>query len=104
MEFPSTHLVEVYRLEKTGAKEGYGVTPVLTGLDIAIYPAGTDIAALYPGIPAFQAYEGYVYEYVSLKNGDKLKSGSEEWILQDVPQKYETDLLYYQRLALAKVV
>lgn len=100
----TTHLVSVYRLGVTSAKESYAATPVITGLDVGIFPAGTDIVAVYGGESAFQLYEVYVYEAATLKNGDKLVSGTDEWIVKGVPQVFNTPHLYYQRLICEKVV
>ena len=100
----TTHLVDVYRLAVASSKEGYGASPVITGLDVGIFPAGTDIVAVYGGESAFQLYDVYVYESATLKNGDKLKSGTDEWIIKGVPQVFSTPYLSYQRLICEKVV
>lgn len=97
-----THTVDVYRLSLVGGKEAYGVSPVLTGIRIGIFPAGVDIQAVYPGIPAFQLYDGYTEDSSTLKNGDKLKQGSDEFIIRGTPQVF-TSPLSYQRVALEKV-
>jgi hypothetical protein len=100
----TTHLVDVYRLALSSSKESYGGTAVITGLDVGIFPAGNDIVAIYGGESAYQLYEVYVYESAVLKNGDKLKSGTDEWIIQGVPQVFSTPYLSYQRLLCEKVV
>ncbi len=99
-----THSADVYRLTRTGDTESYHTTPVITGLECGIFPASTDILAVYPGESSFQLYECYVYEFVVLKNGDKFKALGEEWIARGVPQVFDTNHLYYQRLVLEKVV
>lgn len=102
---PITHSVSVYRLLKTGNKEDYGTTPTATGLDCGIVPAGNDIVAVYPDIPAYALYEVYVHESFSFKIGDKLVDvSSNEYILRGVPQVYDLSYGYYQRLVCEKVV
>jgi hypothetical protein len=93
-----TDTVSVYRLARTGDNEDYGATPVLTGLDCGIFPAGTEILAVYPGQSSYALHDIYVYEVCDLKNGDKLKSGSKEYIIRGVPQVVNNRHMYYQRL------
>lgn len=99
-----THSVSVYRLKRTGTKEQYDTTPTYTGLDIGIFPASPDILAVYPGEASFQIYEGYIYESVTLLNGDKLTYGADEYIVRGVPQIYDFNQMYYQRVMLEKKV
>lgn len=100
----TTHVVDVYRLARVGDKELYDLTPIKTGLDCSIIPAGNDILAVYPGEASFALYEIYFSEVVDIKNGDKLKVGNQEWIVRGVPQVMDTPYLYYQRLVGEKVV
>jgi len=95
---PITDTVDVFRLTRTGNKDAYGVTPVLTGLDCTITPAGSDIVAVYGGNPSLAMYEIFTGEAVTLKNGDKLVSGSTEYIVQGVPQVVDNRYMYYQKM------
>jgi len=99
-----THTVDVYRLTKTGNNQEYDPTAVITGLDSTIFPAQTDILAVYPELPAYATYEVFVYQPVTLENADKLKSGDDEYIIRGVPTVYDTSLAYYQRMVAEKVI
>src|SRR5690348_6689963 len=98
MHIPITDTVAVYRLTRTGTKDAYGETPVVTGLDCAITPAGTDILAVYGGEPSFALFEIYFSEVVTLKNGDKLVSGSNEYIVRGVPQVVDNRYQYHTKV------
>lgn len=100
----TTHIVDVYRLTRTGNNESYGVSPVIIGLDCGIFPASSDVLAVYPGESSFQLYECYIYETATIKNGDKFKISGDEWIVRGVPQIFDTNYLSYQRVILEKVV
>lgn len=99
-----THTVDIYRLTRTGNKDQYATTPVYTTIEAGIFPAGTDILAVYPAESAFALYEIYIFEPCLLKNGDKLKSGGDEWIVRGVPQVFSSMRTQYQRLIGEKVV
>lgn len=99
-----THSVDIYRLVRSGNTEQYDSTPVYTGIECGIFPASTDILAIYPSESAFALFEIYIYETVTLKNGDKLKVGSSEWIVRGVPIVYETNQMYYTRVIGEQVV
>jgi hypothetical protein len=99
-----THTADVYRLTRTGDMESYAVPAVITGLRCGIFPASTDVLAVYPGESSFQLYECYIYKTVTIKNGDKFKSSGDEWIVRGVPQVFNTNYLSYQRVILEKVV
>ena len=98
MQYPTTHVFDAYRFKKTGDTESYDTAPLYTGIDAAVVPAGTDILAVYHGIASFQLFEIYTEENVDLKNGDKLVSGSEEYIIKDAPMKVENIYLSYIRI------
>ena len=100
----TTHKVSVYPLTLASGKEKYPESPTVTGLDLGIFPAGIEIQAAYPGISAFQLYEIFCFENVTIGNGDKLISGADEWIIKGVPQKYSDPYASYQRLVGQKVV
>src|SRR5690554_5037196 len=102
--FPLTHKVDVYRFAVSGGQDKYDSTPIITGLDVAIYPASTDILAVYPGESAYQLYEIYTREAVMLKNGDKLKVGTDEWIVRGAPREFRAPFVYYVQLVGEKVV
>jgi len=89
-----THVVDVYRLTKTGSTESYSATPTITGLDCAILPASTEIIAIYPGENAFALHDIFFDEPADLKTGDKLTSGASEWIIRGVPQVFDNDYGY----------
>ena len=102
--FPITHKVDVYHLTVTADKEGYEASPSITDLNATILPAGTEILAVYPGESSFQLYEIYVYEDVTIKNGDKVKCGTDEWIVKGAPQVFDLADVYYQKMVGEKVV
>jgi hypothetical protein len=99
-----THIVDVYRLTIVSGKESYALTPVRTNLDVGVFPAGPEVLAVYPGVSSYQLYDIFIYEDVTLLNGDKLKSGSDEWIVRGVPQKFSNPYISYQRIVGEKVV
>lgn len=99
-----THSVEIYRLARSGNNEQYDSTPIYTGIECGIFPASPDILAIYPGESSFSLFEVYIYETISLKNGDKLKFGATEWIVRGVPVVYETNQLFYTRVIGEQVV
>lgn len=99
MNYLITDSVDIYRLEKTGNTKAYGVAAVYTRVECGIFPAGTDILAVYPSIDAFQLHEVFIHEDVDLKNGDKLiTQGNKEYIVQGVPQKFDTRYLFFTRV------
>ena len=99
-----TDTVDIFRLERTGNTEAYGPTPVVTGIDCGIFPAGNDILAVYPGMPSFAIFEIYVYEPTTIQNGDKLNSGGTEYIVRGTPQVIDNRYMFTQRLVGEKVV
>jgi hypothetical protein len=105
MGYPTvTHTVSVYRLTRTGNKDQYSTIPVYTGIEAGIFPAGTDILAVYPAESAFALCEIFIYEPCTLKNGDKLTMGVNEWIVRGVPQVFASNRIHYQRVIGEKVV
>lgn len=90
-----THVADVYRLTRTGNRDAYGDDPVIEGLDISVVPAGTDIMAVYGGGETFALFEIYTGEKVTLKNGDKIVSGSQSWIVKGVPAQIDNHLMAY---------
>ncbi len=99
-----TDTCDLYRLVRVGDKESYGGSPILNGLKCQIMPASSDILAVYPGEPSYQLYEIFTYSMDTVKNGDKLKSGSTEYIVRGVARTVNTPLLKYQQLVGEKVV
>ncbi len=99
-----TDTAELYRLTRTGDKESYPVSAERTGLQCQIMPASSDILAVYPGEPSYQLYEIFTYEMGVIKNGDKLKTSSADYIVKGEPQTVNTPLLKYQRMVGEKVV
>ena len=99
-----THTLDVYRLTRSGNNEQYDLSPVYSGIECGIFPASPDVLAVYPGESSFALFEIYIYENVALKNGDKLKYGSVEWIIRGVPQVYDTNQLFYVRAIGEQVV
>lgn len=103
--FKITHSVDVYRLTRSGNNEEYPSTPEYQKVECGIFPASTDILATFPGESSFQLYEIYIQETgVALKNGDKLKAGTNDWIVRGVPQIYDLNMMYYTRVVGEKVV
>ncbi len=99
-----TDTCDLYRLIRTGDKEGYDNSPILTGLKCQIMPASSDILAVFPGEPSYQLYEIFMYSMDPIKNGDKLKSGLTEYIVRGVARTVNTSLLRYQQVVGEKVV
>ena len=99
-----THTLDVYRLIRSGNNEQYDATPVYTAIECGIFPASSDVLAVYPGESSFALFEIYIYENITLKNGDKLKVGTNEWIIRGVPQVYDTNQLFYVRAIGEQVV
>ena len=102
--FRENYTVDIYRLTVTGEKEEYNATPAVTNVEAGIFPVDTSIMAMFPGESAFQMYDIFVYRDVPIKNGDKFVSGTDEWIIKGVPQKYADLLLTYQKCMGLKVV
>jgi hypothetical protein len=101
---PVTNKVDVYRLTRAGDSESYGSLPIVTSLDCNITPASTEIMAVYPGESAYSLYEIYTERNVDLKNGDKLKDSTGEYIIRGVPQVINNRFLYFQKIVGEKVV
>lgn len=95
MNIPTTHKFNAYRFLKSGSTEEYNATPTYQNIDCLVVPASTDIIMTYQGVPGFQLYEITTQENVELKNGDKLVSGSEEYIVKDVAQRVENVYMFY---------
>jgi hypothetical protein len=93
-----THTCDVYRLTRTGTKDAYGATPVITGLDVSIIPASPEIVAIYGGQPSYALYEIYTHETVSFKTGDKLAADGKEWIVSQVPQQVDNRYISFTRV------
>jgi hypothetical protein len=104
MQTPTTHVFSVYPFKKTGNTEEYDTTPLYTGVDAAVVPASTDILAVYPGISSFQLNEIFIYENVDLKNGYKLVSGSEEYVVRGQPMKVDNAYMYYTHVVGERVI
>lgn len=98
MHIPITDTVEVYRHARTGQRDAYAATPIATGLDCAIVPAGPDIVATYGGQPSLALFEVYFSESVDVKNADKLVSGSKSYIVRGVPQVVDNRYLHYTKV------
>lgn len=101
--FSITHNVSVYRLARASNQEEYSASPVYSGLDVSIVPASSDILAFF-GEPSMSLYEIFIEEVAELKVGDKLTSGSDEWIIRGVPMVYSHPALTYTRAVGEKVV
>ncbi len=101
---PFTHQVDVYHLVLSGDKESYEVTPSYTSLKVGIIPAGSDILAVYPGESAYSLYQMFVYDDVTIKNGDKVVGGGETFYVRGVPQVFNVLGHYHQEVVLEKVV
>ena len=104
MHFLITDTASVYRLERTGSKEAYGASPVVSGLDCQITPASSDILAIYGGNPGYALYQIFFTENVTLKPGDKLVSNDIEYIVKDVPMRNENRLLSFTKVVAEVVV
>jgi ketol-acid reductoisomerase len=99
-----TDTVSVYRLTRTGNKEGYGGSPVLTGLACQIIPASTEVLAIYGGNPSYALFEVCFDADVTIRSGDKLVSEEGvEYIVRDVPMPIKTPYLAFTK-AVAEVV
>ncbi len=90
---------DIWRLTRSGDNENYGTEPIYTSIDMSIFPASNNILAIYPGEPSMQLYEIFIYDYVTLLNGDKFveTTTSQEWILRGVPRVFDTLRSYFQQ-------
>ena len=102
-QFRITHVCDVYHLTTTNDTASYELTPSITQLNASIYPAGTDILMTFPGIPAYSAYQMLVWDDVEIKNGDKIISGSEEWIVRGVPRIFNDMTMYVQDIIVERI-
>ncbi len=96
--FPTTHKFDIFRFLKTGDTEVYNATATYMNIDCTVVPASTDIIMTFPGVPGYQLYEITTQENVDLKNGDKLVSGSEEYIVRDTPQKVDNNYMFFTKI------
>ena len=81
-----SHTCDIYRLVRVGNRDTYGDDPVYSGIAFQILPAGPEIEAVYGSGPTFSLYELYTGKDVTLKNGDRITSGDESWIIKGEPQ------------------
>jgi hypothetical protein len=93
----------IYRLTRTGDKEAYGASPVLTGVKAQVIPASAELLAVYPGESSYQLHEIFVYEMGLIKNGDKLVGSQGSFIVKGEPQKVITAILKFQQMVGEKV-
>jgi hypothetical protein len=91
-------------LTRSGNTDAYGGSPVYTGIDVSVLPAGPEILAVYGGQQSFALYEIWTGKHFTLKNGDKLISGSCSWIVRGVPQVVDNQHLFYVRVIGEEVV
>lgn len=98
MQLFTTHTVNVYRLEESGSKESYGLTPVYENVDCQVTPASEDVIAIYGGGQTFSLVEIFFTANIELKNGDKLVAGQESWIVRDAPVKVSNRFVHYTRV------
>lgn len=99
------YTVDVYRFIENASKEQYGNTPAITNLEVCILPMDAAMAALAgSGESAFQMYDVYIYTDAVIHSGDKLISGTDEWIVKGVPQKFTSLLQTYSHVQAVKVI
>lgn len=98
-----TDSINVYRITRVGNTESYGVSPILSGIDAQITPAGNDILALYPDVPVVQLFDCFIFQNDEIKNGDKFVSGAKSWIVRGVSYKIDGPLMIFQRIALQQI-
>ncbi len=103
-QFPITYQVDIYHLVLSGDKESYEATPSYTAVKTNIQPAGADILAVNPGLPSFSTYQCFIFDSVTIKNGDKLVGEGETFIVRGVSQIFNHPSKYYQEMVLEKVV
>lgn len=99
-----THTVDVYRRTRTGYKDAFAEDPILTGLDVSVVPASTDLIAVYGGGETFALSEIYTTEKVELKNGDKLTDGTRTWLVKGAPFNVDNHLMAYTMVVGQEVV
>lgn len=99
-----TNIVSIFTFKLVSGKQTYDTVATYIDKSVAIQPAGNDTLMTYPGIPAYQAFDIYVFEPLTLHTGDKFKQGTDEWIVKGVPQVYDLPFIYYQKVAAEKVV
>ena len=95
---------ELFHFLKTGDKEEYDATPYQTAVKFQIIPAGSDILATFPGVPAYSLHEMFCFDMVEVLNGDKVidEDGS-EYIIRGEPQRVNTSYLTFQQFVGEKV-
>ncbi len=106
MMFPTTHSVSIYNFEQDDQdySEAHASTADYSDLKVTTQPAGVDILAVYPGLPAFQTFKMYVWEKVNILNGAKVTDGSRTWYVRGVAQVQDYPFHYHQQLILEEVI
>lgn len=87
--FPITHTVSIAHLTTAAGVDKHETSPSITGAQVTIVPAGPEILAIYPGQMSYQTYSMYVYQNIDIRNGDKVTSGSDSWIVRNAPAPYK---------------
>ena len=98
--------VDIYHLVRAGNDSDYEVAPSYQKVECGVFPASNDIMAIYPAQNSYQLFEIFIYENVTLKNGDKLISflNNKEYIVRGVPQVHDTNLMFYTKVVGEQVV
>ncbi len=96
----------IYRYQTTGSKKEYSDTPTYTKVDAGVFPASPQIATAYPGVPAYQLYEFFFDDYVTLQRGDKYidENTGESWIIRAEPMTYSSARSFYLHAIGEKVI
>jgi hypothetical protein len=101
---PITDVVSIYKQIRTGNKEAYAATPAYTNVNSCISPTGTDIQPSEGGIASYQLFEIFIWDTtVQISNGDKLVSGSTNYLVTGSPNTYSNRYVQGIR-TLAKVI
>lgn len=98
--------VDIYHLTRNGNDNEYEAQPSYQKVECCILPASNDIMAIYPAQNSYSLFEIFLYENVTIKNGDKLASSitGGEWIVRGVAQVHDTNLMYYTKVVGEQVV
>lgn len=102
--FQITHKVNIHRFKVVAGKEAYDTTPTYSNIEAAIQPSGPDTMTIYPSIDAYQLFDIFIFDNLTIKTGDKLVSGSDSWIVRGVPQAMSTPYVSYLKIAGEKII
>lgn len=87
--FTITHTIDIAHLTTASGIDKHETTASITGVPATIVPAGPEILSIYPGQMTYQMFSMYLYKNIDIRNGDKVTSGSDSWIVRNAPSPYK---------------